>query len=140
MKTQTHITRQNLIQVLKELKETKKFNHSTYDLQERHVMYATQLNSFLRKSEIIDSFGNLIKDININSCASALRNYGADRQKFHREKKFEQLFKYQDVQKSDSRSPQEKSDDFLSELTDIELVKELRNRGFEISAKKLIDL
>ncbi len=127
----TKKTNDSLKIVLANIESRGNLPYSSSELINMGCKYATSLRSFLRKSGYIDNHDNQLKKINIEETIQELKNYVCAVNKG--QYKEIPIIK-ENPQKSESMP---KLIDFYS---DEELVKELRNRGYEVSAIKTIAL
>lgn len=123
--TNRELSTNELKSVLNETLKLGRFDFSSHELQGRHVLYATQVRSYLERNGYINFKNILISKFDVDNIVEGLRNYS------HR------------LIESPKRGNKEfkiKSSDKLSSFSDVEIVSELRNRGYEVKAIKMVEL
>ena len=123
--TNRELSTNELKLVLSETLKSGRFDFSSHELQGRHVLYATQVRSYLERNGHINYKNILISKFEVDDIIEGLRNYS------HRflvnPKRGNKQFKI-------------KSSDKLSSFSDIEIVSELRIRGYEVKAIKMVEV
>lgn len=114
-----------LNEVLTETLKYGKFDFSSHELQSRHVLYATQVRSFLERNGFINYKNIVVKPFIVDEIISGLKDY--THRLIENPKRGNKEFK---VKKTEN----------ISFLSDSDLVSELRNRGYEVRAIKMVEL
>lgn len=136
---------ENLRIVFKDLRDSGKYEYSSRILQEMGVSHATNITPFLERRGYIDLVTRKVKKvIEPNRLIDELKSYCSERQsicnKKARNKKASLKISngnYVDKFENIENKPEYIS---LSNMTDIDIVTELRRRGYDVSAKKIIEL
>jgi hypothetical protein len=138
------ISHRALISVMEDLKHERVFTMNSHELQLRKVSYSTQLNSALIGIGLIDKYSKrlLVSDFNIGEVIKKVKLYAKERKgsrpRINHQSDFSQShISYIDrLEKSETNRKKTE----VSDLSDKELVDELRKRGFEVKAIKMIEL
>jgi hypothetical protein len=114
--------------LLSEINDTGKFIYSSDQLVDMRVKYATSIMPFLKHYGYIDENKNLLKKIELRNPTKAVYKYIKDK-------------KTAKINKNINYNLSVNSNNFTKiNLSDAELVKELRNRGYNVTATKTIEL
>jgi hypothetical protein len=127
-----------LFNVLKEFVETKKWRYNSQALQDNHCFYAASVLPYLKDYGYLDKFDNLTKPIkNINFIINDIVRYYNDRRKTGRKVNGQQVATKSRRPKIFHEAP-ESSLVNMDNFDSADLVKELRSRGFDVTAVKVV--